>query len=348
MMATRGAKPTRTKQLAYEAFARNDGESHASIAARAGVSRQRIDELAKAWGKLTGQRQGKSELAQDGESVDASESTSAQDHETQFVARPASAAQSARPGAATDPLVIGASSLVFYVVQWPEWAESPETIAARMNSHGHPGTIDAGRLQALVTYRMNATSQAGSFKAIGIDAVVGTDMYRRDRELRRVLDWAAGLAEVRIASNMLRLATGVGPQAAQAATLIAERQLGWTKENVLRIEGDIEHHIDVNHILSDPRLIAETNRHEAFLQALEDGEIVEGEYRQLPASGDVPPVPVVLLDDSGPNSTRVDRVPGQQDPQQGVRPMREIVVNGVRTLVGDERSPEDRDARPPF
>jgi hypothetical protein len=273
-------------------------------------------------------------------------------HENQFPARPASAGQFATSGSALggDRLAMGAS-LVFFMIEWPDWAEAPEVIAARS-----PKSLDADRLQALVTYRMNATSQAGSFKAVGIDTEVGNDMYRRDRELRRVLDWAAGLAEVRIASNMLRLATGVGPQAAQAATLIAERQLGWTKENVLRIEGDIEHHIDMTAILSDPARIRAVNEFERAMQ--------EAEAAQLPAHqvGDIIDLePIEVRDPVVPELPRDDftRVPdkleiaprtnrpGQGDPSKLGR-TREVVVDGIRTLMVDERSPEERDERPPF
>jgi len=139
------------------------------------------------------------------------------------------------------------------------------------------------------------------------------------------------------------MAVGNSPQAAQSAIAWLEKRMPevWGRE-ATRIEVELTGAVDVNHILSDPRLILEANRHEAMLQQLED-DAIDAEFRELPAH-DAPPPPDVVLDVSGPNPTRVNRVP----PQQGMRPMREIVVNGVRTLVGDERSPEDRDARPPF
>jgi len=266
-----------------------------------------------------------------------------------------SAAQSASPGNGAglggDRLAMGAS-LVYFTVQWPEWADSPEAIAAR-----HPIALDVDRVQALVTYRMNATSQAGAFKAVGIDANVGGEMIREDRGLRRVLSWAAGLAEVRIASNMLRLATGVGPQAAQAATLIAERQLGWNKENVLRIEGDIDHHLDVKHTLSDERLIELENEAEARRQQIEEG-IIDAEFRELPPHDEVPPLPDVEFDQSAPNPTRVKdslrspvedstRAPvSKQGRAQGgdFRPTQHRKVDGIETEFSDETGSSSSDS----
>jgi hypothetical protein len=350
-----GAAPTETRANAFLAFARNDGASDATVASEVGVSRQRVSLLRQQWKNATASKSESENGSETASAIENGQSTVDVLHENQFPARPASAAQFATSGSALggDRLAMGAS-LVFFMVEWPDWAEAPEVIAARF-----PKSLDADRLQALVTYRMNATSRAGSFKAVGIDTEVGADMYQRDRELRRVLDWAAGLAEVRIASNMLRLATGVGPQAAQAATLIAERQLGWTKENVLRIEGDLEHHIDMTAILSDPVRIRAVNQFERAMQEAEAAQlpvhenVIEGEVIDLEAiEPRVEELRPKLPDDEMTRARepievrpRMNR-PGQGDPSKLGR-TREVLVDGIRTLMVDERAPGD-DKRPPF
>jgi len=195
-----------------------------------------------------------------------------------------------------------AAPLLLVEVEWPAWAESADVIAARLDDPRQH--FDADRLRAVVTYRMNAVSKEGAWRAVGIDPDTGADWHRRDRGLRRVIDWAVGLVELRIASSMLRLASGVGPQAAQAATLIAERQLGWTKESTLRIEGELHERIDIRAIMASPRAIELASAMEAELQMAEDraagllpahdSNVIDAEFIERP---DLPDAQVTLIDE---------------------------------------------------
>jgi hypothetical protein len=272
-----------------------------------------------------------------------------QNGETQFAGASTSAVQ---PAAATqvigpDRLALGAA-FQLVVVEWPAWADAPEAIASRHSE------LDVDRLQALVTYRMNATSKAGAWKAVGIDPETGGDMYRRDKALRRVLDWAVGLSEVKIAANMLRLASGNGPQAAQAATLVAERQLGWSKESTLHIEGQIREQIDVQHMLANPRWIELMSEAEAIAQGAlpaHQADVIDAEVIKVRPDENRPPLP----NDEGmtkhepvvfeqPEPVRRMNRPGQTSAEPGRT--RTIIVDGIKTLVVDERA--DGDDRPAF
>lgn len=253
-----------TRAAAYAIFARNDGASDATVAAELGTSRQRISKLHADWKKVVGNVSQVKTVA--------SES---------FPAQPASVGDLATGRAAQ---LRPGDAIVLMTVEWPDWAEPAEMIAAR-----HADVLDADRVQSLVTFRLNAASMPGSFKACGIDPERGRSLYRGDRALRRVMDWASGLAELRLSSSMLRLAGGVGPQAVAAATLVAERQLGWTRESTLRIEGEIEHKLDIMALIANPETIAAVSALEAAMQndtaelpAHEDA--IDGEIVERPAA----------------------------------------------------------------
>ncbi len=153
----------------------------------------------------------------------------------------------------------------------------------------------------------------------------------RDEKFRELVLRAAHQAEGSVAEALYTQAIGRSPQSVQAAIAWLEKRMPevWGRE-ATKIELEVSGGVDVNHILSDPRLIEEVSRHEALMQQIEDG-VIEGEFRQLPVLGEVPPLPEVELD-SGPNPVRANRPVSDQG---RVRPMREIVVNGVRTLVSD-------------
>ncbi len=338
MMAVRGAKPTRTKQLVMEAWLRKEGESHAAMAARIGVSRQRVDVIIKELEKLAKVNAIKSEIASDGENDAATESTMGGLPKTQFDGGSTSAAQFATRDIATQP-----GALVLFTIEWPERLETPEAIALR-----HP-TLTPDAIRNLATFRLNGTSRAGSWKAIGVEPEIGAEMVREDRGVRRALQWAEGMNELRLSANATKIATSLSPNAVQALSFILERQHseGWARENVLRVTGELSLGVDVNHILSDPRLILEANRHEAMLQQLEDGEVIDAEFRQLPALGEAPPP----LPDSGPE--KIDVRPRANPPvsKQGqggdFRPAQHRKVDGIETEFVDQRAPGGDD-RPPF
>src|SRR5438094_10103419 len=245
-MGNRGPKNTRADVMRMHIT--HPEMSDQAMAAELGVSRQRVSTIRRPLRKAAA-------------TAKAAEATIEKPAE-QFAALPLRGPQ---PASSQLPLV---------EVEWPTWAEPADVIAARLNDPRQP--FDADRLQALVTYRMNAVSAAGGWKAVGIDIETGAEWYRRDKPLRRLIDWAVGLVELRIAASMLRLASGVGPQAAQAATLIAERQLGWTKESTLHIEGDVRQQVDVRAILMSPESIELASALEARLQQEEAGLIIEG------------------------------------------------------------------------
>jgi hypothetical protein len=186
--------------------------------------------------------------------------------------------------------------------------------------------------------------------AVGISGHQFLKRMESDVPFRDLVLQAAHQAESSVAENLYRAATGVSPQNVQAAIAWLEKRHPelWGRE-AQRIEIELTGAVDMNHILSDPRLIEEVSRHEGRMQQLEDA--IDAEFHELPShdemlvtSHDAPPLPDVTIDESGPQPVRAPRPVSEQ----GMRPMREIVVNGVRTLVGDERSPEERDDRPPF
>jgi hypothetical protein len=180
--------------------------------------------------------------------------------------------------------------------------------------------------------------------AVGITSHQFGKRLESDALFRDLVLRAAHEAESSVAQNLYRAATGNSPQNVQAALGWLEKRHPelWGRE-AQRIEIELTGAVDVNHILSNPKLIEEVSRHEARMQQLED-EAIDAEFRELPSRDEVPPLPEVELD-SGPNPTRVNR---PKDAIPETRPDRIIKVFGVNTLIGDERSPEDRDARPPL
>ncbi len=262
---------SRSRSEAYAAFSRHDGASDATVASELGISRQRVSILRQEWRKAVG----------NGKEADTAETIAP----GPFPAQPASAADLAMSGKAIggDVLAMGAS-LVAFTVAWPDWADSAEEIAAR-----HVGVLDADRVEALVMYRMNANSLPGTWKAVGVDPGQGRRMYQSDLGLRRLLDWANGLVELRVASSLLRIATGVGPQAVAAATIIAERTLGWNREATLHIEGEIEHKLDMTALLGSQENRNRISELEGLIQqgdspALPSHEdAIEGEFVESPA-----------------------------------------------------------------
>jgi len=245
--------------------------------------------------------------------TESSEKVADEDHRNEFVGGPPGAAQLATPGT-----VLERQRLV-------DLADEDEQLAVMLDK------ILRGSAPRAAAIAVGITSHQFGKR-------MESDALFRDLVLR-----AAHEAESSVAQNLYRAATGNSPQNVQAALGWLEKRHPelWGRE-AQRIEIELTGAVDVNHILSSPALIAEANAHEARLQQIED-EAIEGEFRELPAF-DAPPLPNVVLDE---NPIRVNRVPGQQGLQQRVRPMREIVVNGVRTLVSDERGPGG-DNRPPF
>jgi hypothetical protein len=198
---------------------------------------------------------------------------------------------------------------------------------------------DDQQLEVMIDKILRGSAPRAAAVSVGITSKQFSTRLENDLAFRDLVLRAAHQAEGGVAEALYTQAIGRSPQSVQAAIAWLEKRHPelWGRE-AQRIEIELTGAVDVNHILSDPRLIAEANRHEAMLQALEDGETVDAEFRELPAF-DAPPLPDVVLDDCGPNPTRVNRAPGQRDPQQGMRPTRIIKVSGVDTLVGDEIGP---------
>jgi hypothetical protein len=312
-MGQRGAKPTRTKQLVMEAWLRKDGESHAAIAARIGVSRQRVDVIIKELEKFAKANATRSEIASDGENDAATESTMGGLHETQLHGLHPSDLGPARSGIATE----------------------------------RQRLLDLApdqQMETLIHKVLRGSAPRAAAIAVGITSKQFSTRLERDEKFRDLVLRAAHEAEGSVAENLYAQATGRSPQNVQAAIAWLEKRMpeAWGRE-AQRIEIELTGAVDVNHILSNPKLIEEVSRHEARMQQLED-EAIDAEFRELPSHDEVPPLPEVELD-SGPNPTRVNR---PKDAIPETRPDRIVKVFGVNTLIGDERSPEDRNARPPF
>jgi hypothetical protein len=195
---------------------------------------------------------------------------------------------------------------------------------------------DDQQLEVMIDKILRGSAPRAAAIAVGISGHQFLKRMESDVPFRDLVLQAAHQAESSVAENLYRAATGVSPQNVQAAIAWLEKRHPelWGRE-AQRIEIELTGAVDVNHILSDPRLIEEASRHEAILQQIEDGTYIEGEFRELPAFGDVPTLPEVEFD-SGPNPTPVNRA---QDSTPEMRPNRIIKVSGVDTLIGDEIGP---------
>jgi hypothetical protein len=325
-----GAKPTNTKANAFLSFARGDGASDAMIASEMvpPVTRQRISILRQQWKRVTRPTAIESESDNGAESSDATDSTKASADELQGNSFPA-----LYPGTTR--------------------------VAMPANALERQRLLDLApdqQIEVMIEKVLKGSAPRAAAIAVGITSKQFSTRMESDPKFRDLVLRASSQAEGSVAENLYTQATGRSPQSVQAAIAWLEKRHPdlWGRE-AMRVEIEHSGQVDVNHILADPRRIIEVNRHEAELQRLED-EATDAEYRELPAHDAVPPLPT-NNDDSGPVPIRVEdslrssvnRVPERvPDPapgqQQGIR-QREIMVNGVRTLVGDERSREDR---PPF
>jgi hypothetical protein len=202
------------------------------------------------------------------------------------------------------------------------------------------------QMEVLIDKVLRGSAPRAAAISVGITSKQFSTRLENDPKFRDLVLRAAHEAESSVAENLYVQAIGRSPQSVQAAIAWLEKRHPelWGRE-AQRIEIEVSGGVDVSHILSDPRRILEVNAHEAKMQALED-EAIDAEFRDLPPHDDAPPLPDVVLDESGPNPTRVNRAPGAQSVPE-TRPDRIVKVFGVDTLIGDERSPEDRDARPP-
>jgi hypothetical protein len=354
-MAKRGPKTVSpTRASAYLAFARNDGASDAQIASELSISRQRVSILRKAFREAT---------------ATSSSETVADKSRSQ----PSTPAQSGGQSQATPhsgpsqspyvgfPLASESGALLLFVI------EMPEHIAAMVDGVAKRHYLTADRVRDLAIARLNGTSRAGSWKSIGVSPDVGRGALNKDRELQRIMEWAEGVSELRLAANATRIATSLSPNAVAALSFVLERQHeGWQRESVLRIEGEIEHKFDMSAMLRDPAQIARVSELEALLQNAEpaqlpahEGEIIDGELVEPAPVGEIiegtPRVDAVrpeFPEDDGIQKREPIEVlprtnrPGQGDPTKRGH-TREIVVDGIRTLVVDERAPGGDD-RPPF
>jgi hypothetical protein len=249
----------------------NPDMSHAAIAAeieRLGlgrISRQRVSILLARVKKPT--------------AIDPEPGLLPADHRKQFPASLTSGRQAAPAGN------VESDSFVLFTVDMPAHLEAMLGDIVKR----HP-SLTIERVQDLATARLNGASRAGAWKTIGVDPNVGGEMVREDRDLRRVLQWAEGVNELRLAANATRIATGLSPNAVAALSFMLERQHDWTREATFRIEGEIEHRVGIEYLLADPRLIELENELEARRQQLEEAalrrlpvpETIEGEFVDVP------------------------------------------------------------------
>jgi hypothetical protein len=212
------------------------------------------------------------------------------------------------------------------------------------------------QMETLIDKILRGSAPRAAALAVGVSSHKFTKRMETDEKFQDLVLRAAHEAESSVAQNLYRMAIGNSPQAAQSAIAWLEKRLpeSWGREPV-HIEVSVEGGIDVNHILSSPDRIKAVNAFESAMQ--------QAEVAQLPAHqvGDIidldpievrdPVVPALPQDDlmRVPDklevAPRMNR-PGQGDPSKLGR-TREIVVDGIRTLVVDEPA-AGSDDRPPF
>jgi hypothetical protein len=141
------------------------------------------------------------------------------------------------------------------------------------------------QMAVLVDKILRGSAPRAAAISVGITSKQFTNRMESDPKFRDLVLQAAHQAEGSVSENLYRAATGNSPQNVQAAIAWLEKRHPelWGRETQ-RIELEVSGGVDVNHILSDPRLIEEVSRHEALMQQIEDG-VIEGEFRQLPAVG---------------------------------------------------------------
>src|SRR5438105_296059 len=245
------ARKQSTAAEAYIAFAQGE-ESDAAIAARLGVTRQRIQTLHAQYRERTKQQN----LNSTNRGGNGPADTSLQ--EKQFAAGHVSAPQPAAPVNAT---TIERQRLM-------ELAGEDQL------------------LEVLVDKVLRGSAPRAAAIAVGMSGKVFSKRMESDEKFRDLVLRAAHEAESSVAQNLYRMATGNSPQAAQSAIawLNARVPDDWSPTRQ-KIEVEVSGQVDVMHILSSPRLIELENQLEAERQQLEDrlslpapvGEIIEGE-----------------------------------------------------------------------
>jgi hypothetical protein len=212
------------------------------------------------------------------------------------------------------------------------------------------------QMEVLIEKVLKGSAPRAAAISVGITSKQFSTRMENDPEFRNLVFRSAHQAEGSVAENLYAQATGRSPQNVQAAIAWLEKRMPevWGRE-AQRLEIEVTGAVDVNHILSDPRLILEVNRHEAELQRLED-DAIDAEFRQLPSHDEMlvtshhaPPLPD-SFDENPSGPLQAHFTPPVKDSIPEMRPNRNriIKVSGVDTLIGDERSPKDRDDRPHF
>jgi hypothetical protein len=295
---------SRTRSDAYAAFARHDGASDATIAAELRISRQRVSILRRDWKVAVG----------NGKEAETDETIAPID----LAAGHASAPQPAMSGNAIE-------------------RQRLLDLAS-----------DDLQLEVLVDKILRGSAPRAAALAVGMSGKVFAKRLETDATFRDLVLRAAHEAESSVAQNLYRLAIGNSPQAAQSAIawLNARVPDDWSP-NRQKIDIEVSGGVDVMAILASPRLIELESQMEAERQRLEEAQRLE-----LPApKGDVidlepieirnvPPLPDIVLDESGPEPVRAIRVPVSKS-------HRVTMVDGIPTEHVDERASGDDD-RPPF
>ncbi len=321
-------KGSSTAAEAYLAFVR-DEESDGAIAGRLGVSRQRIQTLHRLYRAKTGQQKPEiSEAAKIDGATDSTGDVAPQWRGNQF--------------AGPDPRAPQAATA----------DNAPVVVLALRELAG-----DEERVGIMLDKVLRGSAPRAAAIAVGIEGHAFSKRMETDSRFRELVLRAAHEAESSVAQNLYRLATGNSPQSAQAAIAWLEKRHPeiWGREPQ-RIEVEVSGSVDVAHILSDPRLIELENEAEARRQQIESGQIIEGDFRELPAhdeprvegslrssAAEAPPFPQDDLMSARPLTIEPQRRtnrPGQGDPDNRGH-VHEIMVDGIKTLVVDERAPDD-------